>query len=255
MAHYALAGPRAMRHSLRGIRRLAVACALGATSLSGCGGRSDTPQSVQPAIPPAGPSTSGPPFVTSGPYEARGEVFSFQTGVIAQATVAAWIQQGTGGFYGGARDSDGLGQFAFGNLPDGELWITGHRKGFVQPCAVREATRNNPTLRVEMLPLTAFDVPTAPPPQLAPGPPFTGSVVEGTADGARPVAGADVTAVFAMDLEIASTRTDGSGSFYLCNLPETSLDFYVGKDGYRTQALVVNPGAVNAPLRIQLTRN
>ena len=68
------------------------------------------------------------------------------------------------------------------------------------------------------MPKSAFDVVTAPRPQLAVEPSVNGVVFKTTATGRQPVAGAIVWLEETMGITYANTLSDRSGGYFVCNV-------------------------------------
>jgi hypothetical protein len=87
---------------------------------------------------------------------------------------------------------------------------------------------------------------SGPPPRLSGTRTVSGVVFEVTETGRQPIADASVGWEGDMDLVVANTRTDTSGRFLLCGLPETRLSsLYAYKTGYSRDGLyrVVEAGS------------
>jgi hypothetical protein len=212
---------------------------------SGAGNRSDSGDSPTGDIEPPPPE-----------YVVRGDVFSFDTGMIADTDINLWVQtRGLGFSYwwaNGPLRSDGLGLFE-APVPEARVSLLAVHDDFVQPCAVRSRVTQDVELRIEMLPKAALNVINAPRPQLSTDPAVTGTIFESTAVGRQPIAGADLWAQDASEIGLATTRSDLGGGFYLCNLPaETYLD--IRKAGYRPALVGPIGGREPAVLEIELTR-
>jgi hypothetical protein len=184
---------------------------------------------------PDSPPSSGPTPLPQE-FDIRGEVFSFDAGMIADSPINLWVQTpGVGYSYWWAYEplhSDGLGLFE-ARVPASEITLHAFKEGYVQPCAVRAQVTRDVEVRIEMLPVAALNSANAPRPQSSIEPSITGQIFEIALNG-RPKAIADAV-VFAMDaMEVgrADTRSDLGGGYYLCNLPQgTYLD--VRKDGFK----------------------
>lgn len=203
-----------------------------------------------------GGNTGGPPDPAPPPpqFVVRGDLFSFQTGMIANADVDLWVQAAGANFlYSqayGPLQSDGLGLFEAA-VPESEISVLVESDDFVQPCAVRSKVSQDIEIRVEMLPVSALNVIHAPLPQLSVEPAVTGATFETTAAGRQAIAGAHLRAEDARDSGLATTRSDLDGSFYLCNLPaDTYID--VGKTGFKSRRVGPIDGTEPAVLEIVL---
>jgi hypothetical protein len=200
------------------------------------------------------------PFALFGPHTIEGEVFAFETGVIRRASVNLWVQQSQQGYsywwaHGPLR-SDDLGLFEAPDLPDSRVSVFAWKDGYVQPCAVTRDVRGDASVRVELMLRSAFDVVTAPRPQLAIEPSVSGVVFETTAAGRRPVAGAVVWLEETMGIIYATTMSDRSGGYFVCNVGSlpTAAWLTVTKDGFENRSV----GPVNSletrVIEIELTR-
>jgi hypothetical protein len=161
---------------------------------------------------------------------------------------------GHGYGYASAHDyvvSDDFGRFLAPDLPDSHVSVLAGRGGYVQPCAVTSTINGDQSVRVELMPVSAFDQTHAPRPQMAAEPSVTGQIYEMTATGRQPVAGATVWLEF-LDLVFARTISDRSGGYYVCNvgnLPNKGF-VTVGKDGY--QLTSVDPGNLSGSQAIDI---
>jgi hypothetical protein len=221
---------------------LLAACGGGGAGREAPGGNSRAP-APEPEPPP-------PEFVV------RGELFSFDTGMIANADINIWVQApGLGYSYGRANGqlrSDGLGLFE-AQVPESDILLLADSDDYVQPCAVRTDVTQDVEVRIEMLPKSALAVTNPPRPQLSVEPSITGTIVETTSNGRRAVPGASLTAQDAQETGLATTRSDAGGGFYLCNLPEeTYID--VRKVGFNPVLVGPIGGAEPAVLEIELVR-
>ena len=205
-----------------------------------------------------GDPNSQPPEPTQPPPEfvVRGDVFSFDTGMITNADINVWVQEpGFGYSYwwaNGPLRSDGLGLFE-ARVPESDISLLAVDDDFVQPCAVRSKVTQDVEVRIEMLAVSALNVINAPQPQSSSEPSVTGKIFETTRNGRLAIAGAKLWAQDALETGLATTRSDLGGGFYLCNLPQdTYID--VRKIGY--YPVLVGPigGAEPAVLEIELKR-
>jgi hypothetical protein len=201
--------------------------------------------------PPTGDREPPPPE-----FVVRGELFSFDTGMIADTDINLWVQTPGFGFSywwaNGPLRSDGLGLFE-APVPQSSISILAVHDDFVQPCAVRSKVDQDVEVRIEMLPISALNVVNAPRPQLSSDPSVTGTIYESTPAGRQAIAGAELWAQDAMEIGLATTRSDRGGGFYLCNLPaETYID--IRKVGYRPVLVGPIGGREPAVLEIELVR-
>ena len=187
-------------------------------------------------------------------FVVRGEVFSFDTGMIANAPINLWIESGGSGS-AHPLHADGLGQFETEVPPSANIFLLAFEDGFVQPCAVRSEVTQDVDVRIEMLPESALNTISAPRPQLSFEPSVTGTIFEITQDGRQSIAGADLWADYhgLGGIGVATTLSDLGGGYYLCNLPtDTYLD--VRKDGYKPVFVGPVGGPESAILEIELER-
>ena len=188
------------------------------------------------------------PFAILGPHTLKGEVFAFETGVIRRASVNLWVQQSQQGYsywwVHGPLRSDDLGLFEAPDLPDSHVSVDARKDGYMQPCAVTSDVRGDVSVRVELMPKSAFDVVTAPRPQLAVEPSVSGVVFETSATGRQPVAGAVVWLEETMGITYANTLSDRSGGYFVCNVGSlpTAAWLTVSKDGFKNRSV----GPVNS---------
>ena len=201
---------------------------------------------------------SQPPDPTPPPSEfvVHGDVFSFDTGVIANTDINLWV--GTPGFgysywwANGPLRSDGLGLYE-AQVPKSDVFLLAFNDDYVQPCAVRSKVTHDIELRIEMLPVSALNVIHAPRPQLSVEPSITGTLFETTRNGRQPIADAHLWAEDALETGLATSRSDLSGEFYLCNLPaDTYID--IRRIGY--EPVLVGPigGPESAVLEVEMVR-
>jgi hypothetical protein len=200
-----------------------------------------------------GGSTLEPP--PPAEFVVRGDIYSIDTGMIADADINLWVQTPGQGFSywwaNGPLRSDGVGRFE-AQVPESEVSLLAVTDDFVQPCAVRSKVTQDVEVRIEMLPKSALNVINAPRPQSSFEPSVTGTIFE-TSRGRRAIAGANLSAQDAQETGIATTRSDLSGGFYLCNLPE---DTYIDIRKVGFNPVLVGPigGAEPVVLEIELVR-
>jgi hypothetical protein len=174
------------------ITRLAVGASL-ALLAAGCGSG--------PASVPSAPTTASTPGVfgsplpvSSGPYGISGLVAESGRS-IAGANVNAWVDQGNFGYsymyVHGALLTDGSGRYRMTGLPAGVRAL------------------------VSKANLTPSTTPSAPGFRSV-----SGTIVEMTAAGKQPVAGAFVDWEPLEDFPAVVTYSDGAGRFALCGLPQ-----------------------------------
>jgi hypothetical protein len=203
-----------------------------------------------------GGSTAGEVEPPPPEFVVRGELFSFDTGMIADTDVNLWVQTpGFGYSYwwaNGPLQSDGLGLFE-AHVPASSVSIHAWHDDFVQPCAVRSKVTQDLEVRIEMLPVSALNVNNAPRPQLSTDPSVTGQIYELTSAGRQAVPGAILRAQDALETGYADTRSDLGGGFYLCNLPAKSY-IHVRKVGFNSVLVGPVGGREPAVLEIELTR-
>jgi hypothetical protein len=231
------------------------------TLLAACGGGgsgvADNPRDPNTADDPSDPGTASPP---PGPHTVEGEVFAFATGMIGGASINLWVQQSQGGYsywwaHGPLR-SDDLGLFEAPDLPDSHVSVDARKEGYMQPCAVTSDVRGDVSVRVELMPTSAFDVVSAPRPQLAVEPSVSGVVFETTATGRQPVAGAVVWLEETMGITYANTLSDRSGGYFVCNVGSlpTAAWLTVRKDGFETHSVGPVNSSEAAVVDIELMR-
>ena len=205
-----------------------------------------------------GGSTSEPPDSDPPPAEfvVRGDLYSIDTGMIANADINLWVQTPGHGFSywwaNGPLQSDGVGRFE-AQVPESDVSLLAVTDDFVQPCAVRSKVTQDVEVRIEMLPKSALNVIDAPRLQSSFEPSVTGRIFETTRNGRRAIAGANLWAQDASEIGLANTRSDLSGGFYLCNLPE---DTYIDIRKFGFNPVLVGPigGTEPAVLEIELVR-
>ena len=84
-------------------------------------------------------------------------------------------------------------------------------------------------------------------------PSITGTIFETTRNGRQAIAGARLTAEDALETGLASTRSDLSGGFYLCNLP---ADTYIDIRRIGFEPVLIGPigGPESAVLDVEMVR-
>lgn len=130
-------GVRTMKLPLaRRVIAITGTCAL--QLLAACGG-GGTGAADAGSHGPDSPPSSGPTPLPQE-FDIRGEVFSFDAGMIANSPINLWVQTpGFGYSYWWAYEplhSDGLGLFE-ARVPASEITLHAFKEGYVQPCAVR----------------------------------------------------------------------------------------------------------------------
>jgi hypothetical protein len=201
---------------------------------------------------------SGYPGPTSGPHTVVGQVFDPYSSGIA-ADVNLWIQQGRMGYSywwaNGRLSSDALGRFTAPNVPTSQITVLAWRPGFVQPCAVIADVRDTGALQVEMLPESALEVANPPRPQSARGLSLTGVIFETVNGNRQPVSGALLWAEHLFEVGMATTRSDPTGGFFLCNLPRQMWMYVDKRPDYALEYLGPIDPAQSPPLEIELHRH
>jgi hypothetical protein len=169
---------------------------------------------------------------------------------VANADVNAWIELPGGAGYSywylhGPLYSDASGGYRMPSLPGGvHVWIELYKDGYAQQCAASATISGDLTMDVALVStahLTASAMPSAPGLRSV-----SGTVVQMTATGLQPVAGASVSAGIASccfspdELAAAYTFTDATGRFALCGLSANDPAYLeagtTGKSGYATVA-------------------
>jgi hypothetical protein len=215
-----------------------------ATSLVACHSPADTPQ---PVVVRANPPAISPPTIPTmvsadTPYAVSGRVFEAYSGVVADAAVDFFVESAKGGSWLLAY-SDQNGQF-FGYLPESRITVTAAQDGLVQPCALNVVVRSDLTLEIELVSETTLDSLSPPVPQSAHGATLQGNVFE-TVNGVRsPITGADIWVEEYDDIAIATTVTDLSGRYFVCNLPPV-VGVYVSKPGFETVLISVDTSSTS----------
>lgn len=126
----------------------------------------------------------------------------------------------------------------------------------MQPCAVTSDVRGDLSVRVEMMPTSAIVAVTAPRPQLAVEPSASGVVFETTETGRQPVAGAIVWLEDPIGVTYASTISDRSGGYFVCNVGSlpTAAWLTVTKDGFLTHSVGPVSSSETQVLDVELER-
>ena len=220
-------------------------CASGSLVLAiACGSSKSTPTAPSQTPPTQTGSQTGS---LSGIVAESGEP-------IANVSVNAWIETGGGGGYSysywyahGPTYTDAAGGYRLISLEKGaHVWFELNKDGYVQQCAASAIISGDLTMDVALVStthLTASATPSA-----AGLRTVSGTVVELTATGSQPVAGAQVifggiTGVFAPDeLPFAYTSSDTTGRFALCGLPANDTISLEGLGGTKEGNVSVAPG-------------
>ena len=121
------------------------------------------------------------------------------------------------------------------------MWAIARKDGYVQQCAATATIQTDTTLDVGLTSLTNLSAARP-----ASGPnsrTVSGVVYEATPSGRQPVAGASVDWIAVYYESVANTRSDATGRYLLCGLPQGPIsNLFVTKQGYRFSRLSVEPG-------------
>ena len=184
--------------------------------------------------------TNCPPFPTGGSSVIRGTVVERSRESIrpaAGASVWAWVQYPNGNGYSAGRiQTDSLGVYQFGGLPNALIVMQTAAPGFDQPCAsIVQLAGPSATANLELV-SQANPIAEADPPR----PSLVGTVYEITASGRQPVPGARVYFETLFEIVAATTTTDQLGRYSFCRLP--SFDSFVTpvRSGYVTSSRAVS---------------
>jgi len=180
------------------------------------------------------------PFaIPPGEHTVEGMVFDAFRGPVANMLVSMFVILPSGSGYsywlvGGQVLTDSAGRFKATGLPDSKvvLWAEGYFDGYYQPCSVTVDVRGDVTRDIEVVTSSTLSSLDPPRPLTGRDPTFTGTVYELTAAGSQPLTGAVVEVTDASMLTRAITQTDLKGRFFLCDLPASSVELAVYKDGY-----------------------
>ncbi len=195
---------------------------------SGCGAHSSKPASPISPTPVSStpPATTGlqPPFqINQGPYVVAGRVVDENGRPLPQASLSAFIDQGTSGYsytwVHGQVAADVAGRYQLTGLPVGVIVrLQAWQAGYVQQCASRVVTiAGDTTVDVELVSKTNLSSSRSTgAPRLISG--LVAEVVDGVR---RPVAGAFVDYEPIVDFHAAVTFTDSDGRYGLWGVPET----------------------------------
>jgi hypothetical protein len=184
------------------------------------------------------------------PHAVSGQVFDAYSGVVANANVNFFVEF-SGGGGGTTAISDQNGQF-LGYLPDSRINVHVYKTGFVQPCAVSAEVRSSVALQIEVTAVATLNSVSPPRPQSARGPSLTGTVFEMSNGIRMPVADAEVWIQQYDDIPVATTRSDLSGGYFACSLPNR-VGMYVSKPGFRLAFVAVDP-SLTPSLDVELQR-
>ena len=201
---------------------------------------------------PSAPTGTAAPAVVGGPSFPVGSDVVFgavsdAAGPIAGANVNAWVMTSSVSYsymYAhGPLLSDASGRYRMTGVPDGAwLWFQTYKDGYVQQCAV-PAVMMRGDVAMDLRLVAKANVTAAASPEAPPGLRWvTGTIVESTATGKAPVAGAFVDFEPLEDLNVANTYTDAAGRFALCGLPQNDAVTIGAGLGGRVAYANVPPG-------------
>src|SRR5690242_832869 len=206
-----------MRHrAFAAVVALTMAC--GASDSATGPAKSSTPRPTNPpasACPGYADPAHCPPFQTGGPYSVSGTLtLRAENGVgpFANARVGGFVFMPNGAGYSmGYAASDSAGHYRFTQVPKGFVVLFA---ALDQPCAATVMVSGDATRDVEVVTGGAQHPPT-------PGetPVISGVVYRQTPTGRQVVPGARIELEYFMDLVTATTMTDASGRYRLCQLP------------------------------------
>jgi hypothetical protein len=213
-----------------------------------CGGSKGTPTAPSQTPPPQPGSLTGIVAENGQP--------------IADVSVDAWIEAGYGGYsYSyisqGPVHTDASGGYRMTRLPGGaQVWIQLNKDGYVQQCAASAIISGDLTMDVALVStahLTASPMPSTPGLRSV-----SGTVVEMTATGLQPVAGARVffseSLGFAPDENpFAYTYSDTTGRFALCGLPANDSIPLEALGGGKEGRASVAPGQTSVQISLSST--
>jgi hypothetical protein len=194
---------------------------------------------------------------TSGAYAIAGRVFDARSGIVDGARVDAWVQRDRFGYSyswaNGLQRAGNSGEFVLQNLPQSRVSLFATKPGFEQPCMHSVDVPPSSFVQIEMVAESTLAALDPPRPQVLRGAPLTGSVFT-IVDGARvPVPGARLWVQDPLEVNLATTRTDLRGKFFLCNLPPRVL-VSVTKEGFVTKTLWPVDGANPTAIDVQIER-
>jgi hypothetical protein len=213
-------------------------------------------QGGQATLAPGAP-TGSPAATPAATFTLSGVVFENVAGTkqaIADAGIYIWgvpCVVGRGfcttwySSVNGSVLSDADGRYVAPDVPARNVSIIAGKSGYVQPCAATGGAQQA-DVQVELASVASFNTAT-PPPLLTSGVRVRGTVFEMTADGPRGVPGAYISVETLPDLVVASTMTDLTGHFTMCNVGGT---LYVGKSRY-VESAGVSP---SDGMAVELTR-
>jgi hypothetical protein len=153
--------------------------------------------------------------------------------------------------------SDANGRFSFDAMAGLKLKIVATKPGFSQPCRVPvdPGTLDHEVYLVSDATLSTTGVPATMPLR---DPVLRGRVVEQTAEGPRPIAGAAVVGDFTGGMgwaPSATTKTDADGRYLLCNTDVTAsglgLMLWVTKSGYGDAFVEVPTGQIDLDIELK----
>jgi hypothetical protein len=127
--------------------------------------------------------------------------------------------------------SDAEGRYVAADVPLSSLTIMAYKSGYVQPCEVA-GSGQNANVDVELVSMASLNT-AIPLPLVTSGAVVVGTVFETTSDGPKGIPGAYVHVETLPDLIVASTVTDLTGHFTMCNVGGL---LYVDQTGYAGSA-------------------
>lgn len=220
-----------------------------ALALAGCGSSPESP--VAPSTPIAASTPPGHHTVSGTVLEAFGGTFRPISG---SRTIFFWVQQRTErGITGSVLPvrSDASGRYS-ATVPDSHVSVAAWSQSELQPCLTNTDVRMDTTLDVQVVPIA--ETQSAAARRLrSDGPIISGQVYEMTAEGGRPVPGAEVFVDISIDVYYAFTKTDDLGRFFLCRI-NSPIRIDVGKTGYQWESRFL-PGGTSTDWDIELKRN
>jgi hypothetical protein len=226
-----------------GVTQLAAGATLSVLVVVGCN-NSSTPLPSAPSVP----SHPASGYTLSGVVADNGHP-------IVNAYFNAWVELGGAGyryslyFSHGPLQTDASGGYRLTSLPGGaQVWVQFNGNGYVQQCAVWAIISGDLTRDVALV--SRANVTASPMPSAAGLRSISGTVVEMTATGSQPVAGASVTAEAGVSLAFAPTEnpaaqtySDAAGRFTLCGLPaNATVTLEAGGVGRASVEVNVAPG-------------
>jgi hypothetical protein len=202
-----------------------------------CSQSSSLPAPAAPTPTATASPGNGLPEPTAGPYSISGSVVERApqgTRALPEAAVNLWVDAGRYGYSywwaNGQVHSDAAGNFRLPNLIAATGFLQAFKTGYIQQCALPAISLSTNTTNLHLILVARGNawVDVSSVPASMPGRIVAGRIVENTAAGPQPVAGAFVSFEPVPDFPAASTYSDANGRYLLCGVSEGGLGVELG---------------------------